>query len=318
MKVVAILGGLGSQMFKYAFYLQIKNSDDCYIDTMPYRLQKMWNGYELKRIFNIEAKDITERFTEEELENISEQTTNYKYTGEIMIKRLDSSRPVINIFRGYLYPQKEYKFLVLLSLGYNKIKRILKKNNDFYDTWPVLYRTSFFSIYYDEFNHTSNQYIGGRAYQKTLQNVFRFPDFTDEMNIQTAKEMGKTESVSMHIRRSDHLYDNKQLFDNHYFARAVQYIKRKVSYPVFYLFSDELSWCNEHLSELGLKSNDKVILVDWNQNTESYRDMQLMTYCKHNILAISSFSWWGYYLSKHENKIVCAPEGYWSEVPIHF
>lgn len=68
----------------------------------------------------------------------------------------------------------------------------------------------------------------------------------------------------------------------------------------------------------GLTSNDEVIIVDWNKGEDSYRDMQLMTYAKHNILAISSFSWWGYYLSKHRDKIVCAPKGYWLEAGYHF
>ena len=48
--------------------------------------------------------------------------------------------------------------------------------------------------------------------------------------------------------------------------------------------------------------NDQVYFIDWNTGNESYRDMQLMTLCKHNILAISAFSWWGYYLSEIENK----------------
>lgn len=58
---------------------------------------------------------------------------------------------------------------------------------------------------------------------------------------------------------------------------------------------------------MGLNEQDEIYFVDWNTQLESYRDMQLMTYCKHNIIAISSFSWMGYYLSKHKkDKIVCA------------
>ena len=130
--------------------------------------------------------------------------------------------------------------------------------------------------------------------------------------------MEQSESVAAHVRRSDHMYDNIRLFEEQYFVKAVNYIKEQTQNPVFYIFSDEPQWCRENMQTLGLTASDNVEIIDWNIGEESYRDMQLMTYCKHNILAISSFSWWGYYLSRQSDKVVCAPEGYWMEVPVHF
>lgn len=318
MKVVAILGGLGSQMFKYAFFLQLKGTDECYIDTTPFCLQEMWNGYELQRIFGIEERDIAQFLTETELESIKREGIHYKNASEMVIEKINSCKPIVSILRGYWYPREKHKILLFLSLIYNKIKRICHKSDCEKDTYPLFYNNKFFSIYYDEFNHTSDKYIGAGKDKKKLIEIFQFPDFTDGRNIKLAELMQKTESVAMHIRRSDHMYDNAQLFEDGYFKKAVNYIKKNVKNPIFFLFSDEPDWCKKNFKMLGLEENDNVTFVDWNNGSQSFKDMQLMTYCKHNILAISSFSWWGYYLSNQREKIVCAPKKYWLEVPVHF
>lgn len=317
MKVVSMLGGLGSQMFKYAFYLQLKSSDDCYIDTTPYRLQEMWNGYELERIFGIQEKDISEQITDEEIDRYKSQNINYKRVAEITMEKMKTRKPVVSIFRGYWYPQTKNHGLLLVSLIYNKLKRFVNRNNSEKDTYPILYKARCFSIFYDEFNHTSDIYFGGGKNKERIKSAFTFPKFSDKKNIQSAKEMEEQESVAIHVRRSDHMYDNYRLFEEKYFKKAVAHIKDNVESPVFYVFSDEPDWCRENLDVLGLVDCE-VKFVDWNVGAQSFRDMQLMTYCRHNILAISSFSWWGYYLSNRKEKIVCAPKNYWLEVPIHF
>lgn len=50
-----------------------------------------------------------------------------------------------------------------------------------------------------------------------------------------------------------------------------------------------------------------AIYVGWNKGDESYKDMQLMSLCKHNIIANSTFSWWGAWLNNSENKVMIAP-----------
>ena len=317
MKVVAILGGLGSQMFKYAFYQQIKDNDECYIDTTSYRMQEMWNGYELERIFGIEESDITHFFSETDLKNLRMQGSNYKKAAEIAIKGMSSKKSIISFFRGNCYPQEEQKILKFIALVYNKLKRSLWRS-EFKDRYPFFYKTNLFSVFYDEFNHTSDRYLGRGRKKEELYNIFQFPPFEDERNIKIAKYMEETESVAIHIRRSDHMYDNIQLFESNYFEKAIHYIKAHTGNPVFFLFSDEPDWCRNNQKALGLGGSDKVEIIDWNIKEESFRDMQLMTYCQHNILAISSFGWWGYYLSKRKGKIICAPKGYWSEVSIHY
>ena len=79
------------------------------------------------------------------------------------------------------------------------------------------------------------------------------------------------------------------------------------------IFSDDLDWCREHI---GGKIDDlEVVYVDWNKGVDSFRDMQLMTLCKHNIIANSSFSWWGAWLGQQKGKVVIAPSK-WVREPI--
>ena len=67
---------------------------------------------------------------------------------------------------------------------------------------------------------------------------------------------------------------------------------------------------------MDLIGRDKeVIFVDWNKGKESYRDIQLMSLCHYNIIANSSFSWWGAWLNNHEDKVVLAPE-IWMNKPL--
>ena len=126
-------------------------------------------------------------------------------------------------------------------------------------------------------------------------------------------------SVAVHARRGDAMGTNEFCYKYGYFRRAVSYIKKRVDHPVFVFFTDpgSMSWCRENSKIFNLDfRKDKVIFVDWNKEEESYRDMQLMSYCKHNIITNSSFGWWGAFLNSNPSKITCAPS-VWINTTIH-
>ena len=92
-----------------------------------------------------------------------------------------------------------------------------------------------------------------------------------------------------------------------YYDRAIKVMKSHLgANPNVYIFSNDQTWCRENISQL--LSGANVTFVHWNTGRESYNDMRLMHYCRMNIIAASSFSWWGAYLNQREDQIVVAPK----------
>ena len=120
-----------------------------------------------------------------------------------------------------------------------------------------------------------------------------------------------TNSVSIHARRGDLLFLNGHCYKFGFFKRAVRYIKKHVKDPVFIFFTDEnsIGWCEENEKIFGLDfKKDRVEFVTWNKGEDSFRDMQLMVECKHNIFTESTFGFWGAFLNSNPDKITCAPD----------
>jgi hypothetical protein len=130
------------------------------------------------------------------------------------------------------------------------------------------------------------------------------PDSKNERALE--KILGST-SVAVHVRRGDYV-DNPVTAAYHgvpsvkYYTSAMDYIASRVSNAIFYVFSDDLHWASQNLGQLA-----PVELMTADGPDCGFRDIQLMSACKHHILANSSFSWWGAWLNTSSNKIVIAP-----------
>jgi len=119
-------------------------------------------------------------------------------------------------------------------------------------------------------------------------------------------ELLHTNSVSIHVRRGDYVHvesTNKVhgTCDMAYYLKAMQLIYDKAGKDIcFYVFSDDVEWCKKEFSQF----RNLFIL----KSLSDHEDMLLMSSCKHNIIANSSFSWWGAWLNQNPTKIVIAPE----------
>ena len=168
----------------------------------------------------------------------------------------------------------------------------------------------------DKLFNPNNKYFVGywqsenyfNSIEKIIREHFKFKPTLSEKNLRLKKRIENSNSVSLHIRRGDYV-NNASAYKTHglcsieYYNRAIDEIKRQVKDPIFFIFSDDPEW---------VKSTDFGIInfeiIDWNIGNLSYIDMQMMNCCKHNIIANSSFSWWGAWLNSNSKKIVISPK----------
>ena len=142
-------------------------------------------------------------------------------------------------------------------------------------------------------------------FRDTILGYFSFRPEVDESASSYWKEsiqpsLGKSASVSVHVRRGDYtLYpDHHPTCSKEYYDRAMSLFGPEVK---FLIFSDDLDWCRENFN------SDRFHIVD---SGSPYVDLKLITMCDHHINANSSFSWWGSWLNKKENKRVICPSNW--------
>lgn len=174
-----------------------------------------------------------------------------------------------------------------------------------------IYRESAFIFEEKSKNIKDNTFIEGffQSAKYFDDEIIKNLNFIAPINSKTQEienSMQGLNTVSIHIRRGD--YVSKAVYKNLYneltvahYKSAIEIIKEKVENPVFYVFSDDPIWAKENL---GIEAT----FVSHNSGNDSWQDMYLMSKCKHNIIANSSFSYWGAMLNKNENKIVIAPK----------
>lgn len=333
MKVIHIESGLGNQMLSFAEYLVIKKlnpNDECFIENIIYDLPEcsnvisQWNGYELEKIFNISVPNVKNIFTHTQWNKIIEEVRASKFWEKgwvyapVIVKALNSQGLNLENLLGDQIKYREKVSLIkkFLNTKYgNVFKRILLK---FYSKKLILKNDVSDKIFIKADNDIYTGQTLGLCVKgvnidfidKEIRQTFVFPAFNDKKNFDTYNTLISCNSVAIHVRRGDMLQSNGWCYKNGFFKRAVNYIRKNVENPVFFFFCDPYSaaWCKTHSSVFGININkDDIFFVDWNKGSESFRDMQLMSYCKHNIITNSSFGWWGAYLNQNPDKITCSP-----------
>jgi len=214
---------------------------------------------------------------------------------------------ISNVFKNIKLIEKKSYFGDHKKLRF--LKRVLNLIQFFYSRNPKKgisldeYYSNKQIVYYDDV-HYNLEII--EKMKKEIYHDFKFPTIEDEENLKIKLKIENTNSVSIHVRRGDYLnsIEFKDICTINYYGNAIKYIENKVKNPVFFIFSNDIEWCKKNLKIVG-----DSYYITWNNKKENnFRDMQLMSLCKNNIIANSSFSWWAALLNTNENKIVIAPK----------
>ncbi|TKC02910.1 alpha-1,2-fucosyltransferase [Pedobacter frigoris] len=270
MKIVRFLGGLGNQMFQYAFYKALqKRFPNVKADLQGFHDYGLHNGFELEDIFDIHVSEAS-------------------------------------LFKSKLYQVQHKKWI------YRKLRRIMNLKKAYQE------ESNLFGFDPQVLTNPKPAYYWGYwqniAYfqdiSKALKTDFEFKNPLDDKNQQALNRIQNSNSVSIHIRRGDYLTDPLLggLCSLKYYQSAIAYIQSKVDSPRYFIFSNDIAWCQENLKITNCE------FISWNNNSSSYIDMQLMSQCKHNIIANSSFSWWGAWLNQNQNNIVICPKKWVNDV----
>jgi hypothetical protein len=273
MIISKVIGGLGNQMFQYAAgrSISLDLNHDLMLDIDAYRSYGLHNGYELDRVFNISPK-------------------------------IASNLQVATLLGIYKNRYLAYTLKRAVQFGLPSPKNIIQEKSFGYDRRVKKIKSD---TYLDGY-WQSEKYFIENASQIRSDFVFRLNLSYPEMAVR--QSLLETNSISLHIRRGDYV-SNHAVAKRHglcsldYYYSAIELIGSKVPNPFLFVFSDDLDWARENL-----KTSLPIRFMGSNIRSDSYKDMYFMSQCKHNIIANSSFSWWGAWLNANPNKLVICPK----------
>ncbi|OOQ58068.1 alpha-1,2-fucosyltransferase [Mucilaginibacter pedocola] len=268
MVIVKIFGGLGNQMFQYATARAFANTGDkLYIDDQFYTDNHNATELYASRSYQLGL-----------FKGITAQQASQKQIALFFCKGL-----YLRLVRSYL--KRLIRYFHHPGSRFTSLQQLAATRN----------------VYLDGYFQSEKYFVSVRD---TLLREFSFPRL-DKSNFFIANKMEAADnSVSVHIRRGDYLLPAISgvhgVLPLSYYRTALGILKNRHQNLSLFIFSDDIDWAQQHLDTFGLNT----VFVEGNHGDESWKDMALMSACKHHIIANSSFSWWGAWLSTRGGEVL--------------
>ncbi|MBK9328469.1 MAG: alpha-1,2-fucosyltransferase [Sphingobacteriales bacterium] len=275
MIVVRLMGGLGNQLFQYAAGRHLAHLNNADLYLDISKLNLSGEGRPL-----------------------------WKYElGSFNVKCSLADERMLHDFHGTGFSVKERVITQLISFGKNK-----KYTSNQYG-----FDTHFLEL---KGNYYVRGYFLSEKYFKEIADIIRDEitikqDFKP-MDDRLISQIKNSKSIAIHIRRGDYIrnlssMDAHGLCSKDYYTKAIEWIKSELGEEVhFYLFTDDEAWVRK---EMIWDINSTLI-----SNKSTVEDFYLMSLCKHNIIANSTFSWWSAWLNTNPDKIVIIPKHWTTNV----
>ena len=278
MIVVRIYEGLGNQMFEYAY---------------AYALSRRLESRGIKVYIDVREEAVTEFDKKRYGRSLDILQFNIKLprADESILRHwtyLNDNRILHRIIYFFL-EHRLWKYKVLKEFEYNYTNNYLRvEDNTYIVGW---------FLHYQYFEKYRNELLR----EFTCAEKWCIPE-------QLKKIMEDYQVISVHVRRGDYVNNSKirkmmcELGEK-YYQTAVSCLQSELTFPYLFIFTDDEEWVEENL-EFEIPS----LVVSNHFNLSALQEMILMSQCNHNIIANSTFSWWGAWLNVHEDKIVIAPK----------
>lgn len=281
MLIVKLQGGLGNQLFQYAIGLHLSKCKNVQLKFDLNAYQNL-NNTRIYKLHEFNSNVVIA--SDSEINRLMELNTKVK------------EKFFIRLLKNYI---PYYKYPIVTERFFHYDRNIYKIGED---------------AYLDGYWQSEKYFLPASS---EIIKSFEFVSQVSGENKTVLDDITEKQSVSLHIRRGDYVSVpkfNKKfgVCSLEYYQKAINCIKEQVKSPHFYIFSDDIPWVKNNIDSFGARN--ELTIVEHNNAEMDHEDLRLISHCKHNIIANSSFSWWGAWLNNNPNKIVIAPKIWFSGV----
>ncbi len=279
LKIVKIKGGAGNQLFQYSFakWLQATGANvklDCFCS----------NGCSNKTCIPIFDK--------------------------LCVSLAEASQDDID--KVCVFPKRyplltfKYKLNTFFEKIFNK-RYYFESKRAYVDLTDIQQKYTYFDGYWQSWKYPY-------FCKEVLIRELRLKNNLSDKSAQIIKRTKTENSVFIGVRKGDYVSSRSARnrygsFSNEYYLNAMKYIAERLSNPIFYVFSDDIEWCKQHL-DFG---SFNVVYREKKDQTSDVEELFIMASCKNAIIVNSTFQWWGAFLQTNTDKIVICPYEWFSD-----
>jgi len=282
--------GLGNQMFQYALGEIIRADYGVDVSYDASFIADNISGRKMRCITEIFEYD----FKIADIKEVRQVSGKLLFEIPGILKVLKQDEKLYHTVNYFLWKHRLKKCILIQEPDYWNVDEEFVKYIKAYSFNPE--KNYYMNGFWESIDYISEK----RDY---LRNVFKFKINNEIKSLGDSINQNR-KSVSVHLRRGDYVtksgsYINFNICDEPYYKNSISIVKQRIIEPEFFVFSDDIEYAKKVFA-----NQEKVTYMIGHKD---YEDMYLMSKCKHNIIANSTFSFWGAFLNQNKCTITISP-----------